>query len=486
MPHLKKLITHLRAPFPEPDMNSLLQKDIRDIQSILGGTVDVAMEYFKHQQSLQPSMNIGDLPPAILPIKGLGAQETLRLFAENYATQMANSAGPRYFGFVTGGSTPAAVAGDWLVSVYDQVMSGSNDSVAHALERQTIQFLLELFGLNGDFSGTFVTGATMSNFVSLATARQWIGEQYGVNFSEDGLGQVPIRVLSATPHSSILKSLSMLGIGRKAWLKIDTMDDREAINLEKLEEQLRIIDGPCIVVANAGTVNTVDFDDLSAIARLKERYKFWLHVDAAFGGFASVSPKFRHLVNGLEMADTVTVDAHKWLNVPYDAAMQFTKHRDLQVKVFQNNAAYLGDPALMPDSMHLTPENSRRFRALPSWFTLMAYGKDGYRDIVERNCSAAKALGDAIHASDDFRLLAPVRMNVVCFSLKKNSLTMDEIRWFLQEIRDDGAVFFTPTLYKGIPAIRAAISNWQTSISDVELGFDVLKKIYKKSFSEVV
>jgi glutamate/tyrosine decarboxylase-like PLP-dependent enzyme len=149
------------------------------------------------------------------------------------------------------------------------------------------------------------------------------------------------------------------------------------------------------------------------------------------------------------------------------------------VKVFQNQAAYLGDPSLMPDSMHFTPENSRRFRALPSWFTLMAYGKEGYRDIVERNCAVAFHLGEQLDHSEDFRLLAPVRMNVVCFTFRKHGITMDEVRSFLGAVRDDGRVFFTPTVYNGVPGIRAAISNWQTGLEDADLAFQVLKTVFK-------
>ena len=233
---------------------------------------------------------------------------------------------------------------------------------------------------------------------------------------------------------------------------------------------------PLIIVANAGTVNTVDFDDLEAIGQLKKKYNFWLHVDAAFGGFATISPKFEHLMRGVNYADSITVDAHKWLNVPYDAAMQFTRHKNLQLKVFQNSAAYLGDPAQSPDFFHYTPENSRRFRALPSWFTLMAYGKEGHQEIVERNCACAKLLGDKIEDSSEFKLLSPVRMNVVCFTFNQENLSANEIASFLAKIRDDGRTFFTPTNYKGVPAIRAAFSNWQTTEADVMIAFQALKE----------
>ena len=271
----------------------------------------------------------------------------------------------------------------------------------------------------------------------------------------------------------------MLGIGRNALVKINTQSNREAIDLNELENYLRQNQSkPLIIVANAGTVNTVDFDDLEAIGQLKNKYNFWLHVDAAFGGFAAISPAFAHLMKGVHHADSITVDAHKWLNVPYDAAMQFTRHKNLQLKVFQNSAAYLGDPTQSPDFFHYTPENSRRFRALPSWFTFMAYGKEGHQEIVERNCACAKLLGKMIESSKEFKLLSPVRMNVVCFTFFQENPESTSIAQFLARIRDDGKTFFTPTNYKGVPAIRAAFSNWQTTKTDVDIAFQALKENY--------
>ncbi|HPH45608.1 MAG TPA: pyridoxal-dependent decarboxylase, partial [Chryseolinea sp.] len=170
--------------------------------------------------------------------------------------------------------------------------------------------------------------------------------------------------------------------------------------------------------------------------------------------------------------------AHKWLNVPYDAAMQFTRHRNIQLSVFQNSAAYLGDPAQSPDFFHYTPENSRRFRALPSWFTLMAYGKEGHREIVERNCTCAKLFGKMISNSSEFKLLSPVRMNVVCFTFNQENPETSAITKFLAKVRDDGRAFFTPTNYKGVPAIRAAFSNWLTNEEDVSIAIQALKENY--------
>ena len=461
-------------------MHAILKSDRGKMSDILSRVQQIAGMYYDQQDTLPPSRLMNEPLDHVLPENGAGAMDVLNLFADQYAFRMANSAGPRYFGFVTGGSTPAAVAGDWLVSVYDQVMSGSNDSVAHLLERQTISYLLDLFGLGNSFTGTFVTGATMSNFVGLTVGRQWVGEKVGRDISNEGVSEsVTVTVISAAPHSSILKAMSMCGLGRNALHRVDCIHDREAIDIAKLETCLRELNRPVIVVANAGTVNTVDFDDIQALADLKKKFTFYLHVDAAFGGFAALSDRFRHLVRGISMADSVTIDAHKWLNVPYDAAMHFTRHRDLQVKVFRNNASYLGDPSGEPDNMHLTPENSRRFRALPAWFSLMAYGSQGHREIVERNCDAAAYLGSLIKSSEYFRLLAPVRMNVVCFTFQTLA-SAETVRHFLDAIRDDGRVFFTPTVYHGVPAIRAAISNWQTSKDDVQTGFDVLCEVYQK------
>jgi glutamate/tyrosine decarboxylase-like PLP-dependent enzyme len=461
-------------------MNSQLASDKKDFNQILKETLNVANGYLQKIENASPGRYVHDLALSNLPDKGIGAKGALRFFDNHYTHLLCGSAGPKHFGLVTGGSTPASVAGDWLVSAFDQNACGSNDSIAPQLERQTIHFFKQLFGLDADYFGTFVSGATMANFVGLALGRQWIGEQHGIDFSSEGLSRIPIKVLSATPHSSAIKSLSMLGIGRNAVIRPATLPEREAIDISQLENALRDLNQPVIVIANAGTVNTVDFDNLAEIGALKSKYKFWLHVDAAFGGFAACSAKYMHLTNGINFADSLTIDAHKWLNVPYDAAMQFTKHRSLQLKVFQNNAAYLGDPEKSPDYFHYTPESSRRFRALPSWFTLMAYGKEGHREIVERNCDCAFHFAESITNSSAFKLLAPVRMNVVCFTVKNWGITLEEIQKFLAAVRDDGRVYFTPTVYKGIPAIRAAVSNWQTERLHMDEAFVALTEVWQK------
>ncbi len=467
-------------------MHPLLVHDRQNQEALLARVHQAAAHHLTRQELQAPGKRVGPWQAADLPAQGRGAHETLRYFLEQVAPQLNGSAGPRYFGFVTGGATPASVVGDWLVSTFDQNACGHNDSAAPLIEQQTIDFFKQLFGLPSDFFGSFVTGATQSNAVGLALGREWVGEQQGMNISNEGSQHLALHVASGTAHSSVYKAMSFLGMGRHHLISIDTLPHREAVNVARLETYLQSLNGkPVIVVANAGTVNTADFDDLEAIGQLKQTYPFWMHVDAAFGGFAALSPDFRHWMKGIEHADSITIDAHKWLNVPYDAAMQFTRHRGLQLKVFQNSAAYLSDPEQSPDYFHYTPENSRRWRALPSWFTLMAYGQEGHREIVERNCACARQLGDWIAASADYQLLASVRMNIVCFAPRHVSDRAALHAW-LARIRDDGRVFFTPTIYKGLPAVRAAFSNWQTSAHDVQMTIDVLNQLLPHNASPTI
>jgi glutamate/tyrosine decarboxylase-like PLP-dependent enzyme len=463
-------------------MDTRLRADAGQLKSLLGQTLEAAARHLSALDSTAPAADRGARQPLLLPQAGNGAERTLALFQERYGQQMSAGTGPRYWGFVTGGTTPAALMGDWLTSAYDINLGDGNNSVAPLVEQEAIDLLRQLFGLPSEFAGVFVSGATLSNFVGLALGREWVGRQHGHNIAENGLtGLPPIRILSSSPHSSILKSLAMLGLGRQSVIRVAMLSgNREALDLAALEEQLRKQEGsPCIVVGNAGTVNTVDFDDLAGIAALREKYAFWLHVDAAFGGFAACSPQYAHLLNGIEHADSLTIDAHKWLNVPYDSAMIFTRHRQLQTAVFQNVASYLPDLGDDPDFFHLTPENSRRFRALPAWFTLVAYGRDCYREIVERNCLSAQSLGRRIEESELFRLLAPARMNVVCFTLTTDSgsPSSERVSQFLRALRDDGRVFLTPTVYQGLPGMRAAFSNWRTDEKDVEIAWAAMTEV---------
>lgn len=450
-------------------MYPLLADDLHQLPELLGVVHGVADRGLASLDTRPVAVTTAAPAPLPLPLDGIGLRGALTRFVDDWEPGFSGSAGPRYLGFVTGGATPASVAGDWLTTAFDQNVAGGGDSTAPDLEGQTVAWLAELFGLGEAHTGSFVTGATMSNTVGLAIAREWLGDQLGVSVTEAGVAELgAVTVLSGTPHSSVFKALSLLGMGRSRLQTVGTLPDREAVDLAKLADALASLHGrPAIVVANAGTVNTVDFDDLTAIAELKSQYPFWLHVDAAFGAFAALSPTYAHLVEGLAQADSVCLDLHKWLNVPYDSAVQFTRRRDLQQRVFQNAAAYLGTPTDDPDYIHLTPENSRRLRALPAWFSLTAYGREGHREIVERNITLAHHLGERIAETSCLRLLAPVRLNVVCFTLSGDP-TAEQVAAVARAVADSGEAFVTPTVYAGTPGLRAAFSNWRTTEADLD------------------
>ncbi|WP_261510099.1 pyridoxal phosphate-dependent decarboxylase family protein [Chryseobacterium paludis] len=464
-------------------MKTFLEDDWSEIDHLLETIKTQGVSYLKTLSDRKTSVDhkISSQEESV-PESGYGTEKVLEIFNERFEPVIVGSSGPRYWGFVTGGATPASIAGDWLASVYDQntqSTKGQGD-VSAVIEMETIKLILDLLGLPESFLGGFVTGATMSNFTCLAVARQWIGKENGRDIAKDGIS-VPFKILTATPHSSSLKSLSLLGIGSGNVVKIKTMEgNREAMCMDDLESKIIELHGePFILISSGGTVNTVDFDDFKAIKELKNKYNFWWHIDAAFGGFAACSDETKHLVEGWEAADSITIDCHKWLNVPYESAVFFVKeqHKILQVETFQNsNAPYLGDPLENFSYLNFLPENSRRLKALPAWFSIMAYGKNGYQEIVESNVSLSRQFGNLIENSTDFKLLAPVRLNTVCFSLK-DSADQDKVNEFLERLNNTGKVFMTPTFYNQHKGIRAAFVNWKTNEKDVKLVFDLMNEI---------
>lgn len=466
-------------------MNTKLESDLTNIEVILDRVKKQGLLYLNHLESRPTSTLALVNKKENLQTDGMGTLAALEEFNSRLEPLMVASSGPRYWGFVTGGSTPASIAGDWLSTIYDQNTqseNGNGDNSAK-IELETIQLLLDLLELPKDYLGGFVTGATLSNFTALAVGRQWLGKQKGIDIAKEGVTTV-LKVLTATPHSSALKSLAMLGIGSNNFVKVKVMKgNREAIDVADLERKIIDLNGdPFILITSGGTVNTVDFDDFEAITQLRKKYNFWWHIDAAFGGFAACAPAYKHLLNGWENADSITVDCHKWLNVPYESAVFFIKdkHRNLQVETFQNsNAPYLGDPLENFTYLNFLPENSRRLKALPAWFTLMAYGKKGYQDIVENNIENAKLFGEFISTNAHFELLAPVRLNTVCFTLAGIE-NQEKVNRFLETLNNTGKVFMTPTVYRGKKGIRAAFVNWNTTAKDIAMVTPLMHSILKE------
>ncbi|MCV9931446.1 pyridoxal-dependent decarboxylase [Flavobacterium sp. LS1R47] len=461
-------------------MNTILQQDLNDIENILEKVKQQGIEFLNSLDTIPTSNGKTITADRDLNQTGLGVLSALEEFNQRLAPLMIASPGPRYLGFVTGGSTPASIVGDWLTTIYDQNTQAvkAQGGVSALIEIETINLLLQLLDLPKSFLGGFVTGATMSNFTSLAVARQWFGKQLGKDFAKNGISE-PITIFSATPHSSSVKCLAMLGIGSQNFIKIKTIEgNREAIDVADLEKNIEVLNGkPFIVITSAATVNTADFDDFVALNELKNKYTFWWHIDAAFGGFAACSSKYKHLVNGWENADSITIDCHKWLNVPYESAFYLIKeeHKLLQIETFQNsNAPYLGDPLENFSFLNFLPENSRRLKALPVWFSLLAYGKAGYQDIVENSVNLALQFDTFIAENENFELLAPTRLNNVCFTLKGDH-NQENVSQFLTLLNDKGKVFMTPTVYLNRKGIRASFVNWRTSEKDIEIIIEEMK-----------
>jgi glutamate/tyrosine decarboxylase-like PLP-dependent enzyme len=400
-----------------------------------------------------------------------------------------HSAGPKFFHFVDGGTTPAALGADWLATALDQNPgSWISSPLASRLEQVALDWLKQLFGLPEAWGGVLTTGATMANFVALGCARRWCAERAGVDIDDAGVAAAPpITVLGGGyTHPSDVKALGMLGIGRSRVHKL-ARDDVGRVNLDAMHAALRELDGaPAIVIGSAGEVNAGDFDPLIEMADLAERHGAWFHIDGAFGLFAALSPRTKHLVEGVERADSVIADGHKWLNVPYENGFAFVRDPALLPAVFGSGAAYLPDiDDPQPNFGYLGPEMSRRARSFPIWATLRAYGREGHRAIVERDLALARAMAVTVDAAPDLERLADVRLNIVCFRFRPTGWgdgpALDDLNRRIGEAAlMDGRVFFGTTTYGDRVAFRPALVNWRTRQEDAQLVPQVVREIGEK------
>jgi glutamate/tyrosine decarboxylase-like PLP-dependent enzyme len=420
-----------------------------------------------------------------LPEEGAGAVAALAELLERGRGAVTGSVGPRYFHFVQGGVTPGALAGDWLASALDQnAGSWVMSPLATRLEVVSLGWLADLFRLPRSWGGVFTTGATMANFTCLAAARRWWGEQHGVDVEDDGLaGLPPVPICSSGYiHSSAVKAIAMLGLGRSR-IRTFQRDAVGRLDLAALEQALAALDGaPAVLVGTAGEVNAGGFDPIVDMADLAERYGAWLHVDGAFGLFARATPRAAHLAAGVERAHSVAVDGHKWLNVPYDCGYAFVQDRALLAAAFGAAAAYL--PAAddeRPSFFALGPEMSRRARALATWATLRAYGKNGYRAMVERHLDLAQRVAQRVDEAPDLERLADTDLNVVCFRCRPAGVVegeLDALNARIGEaVLEDGRVHVGTTRYGGRVAFRPSIVNWRTGEGDVDLLVDVVREV---------
>jgi glutamate/tyrosine decarboxylase-like PLP-dependent enzyme len=418
-----------------------------------------------------------------LPEHGTGAPAALEELLGGLDAATASS-GPRFFHFVTGGVTPAALGADWLATALDQnAFSWVGSPLGTRLETVAVRWLKELFDLPAEWGGALTSGATTANLMGLAAGRQWWGEEQGRGVGADGrAGLPPVPVLSSgLIHTSATKALAMLGIGR-ASVKTFSRDEVGRIDLDALERAFRDLDGaPAIIVGNAGDVNAGEFDPLPALADLAEQHGAWLHVDGAFGLFARVSPRSAALADGVERADSLIADGHKWLNVPYDCGFAFVRDLDLLARVFTLTAAYLPSGEPEPTYGYLTPESSQRARSLAVWAALRAWGRSGYREMVERHLDLAQRLAGLVDDAPDLERLAAVPLNIVCFRYRPPGVPEEELDALNarlgEDVLADGRVYVGTTRFGGSVAFRPAIVNWRTREPDIDLFVDVVREL---------
>jgi glutamate/tyrosine decarboxylase-like PLP-dependent enzyme len=383
----------------------------------------------------------------------------LRDLAVDADPGLVASSGPRYFGFVVGGSLPVALGADWLVSAWDQMAGTYDSSPAVAVaEEVAAGWALDLLGLPANASVGFTTGAQMANFTCLAAARGTVLRAVGWDAEEHGLFGAPeVEVLVGEEvHVTVLAALRMLGLGQARVTRVP-VDANGAMDPAALATALAAGDGPAIVCAQAGNVNTGACDPLAEIADAAAARGAWLHVDGAFGLWAAASPALESLVRGRERAQSWAIDAHKWLNVPYDCALAIVSDREAHERAMALSASYLGLGERREPTM-LVPEASRRARSVPVYAALRALGRRGVAALIERSCAQARAIAVRLEEGG-LEILNDVVLNQVLVAATPEHVG---------RIQDDGTCWLGASVWRGRPALRIAVSNWSTTDADVE------------------
>jgi glutamate/tyrosine decarboxylase-like PLP-dependent enzyme len=453
---------------------------VTDARDLLRRTAELAADYVESlgERPVFPRVDPDELRSALggpLPEEPVAADEVVEELAAAAEPGLVAMGSGRYFGFVIGGALPAALAADWLATAWDQnaglYPGGPSASV---VEQVTREWIVELLGLPPESSIGFVTGTQMAHVTGLAAARWHVLDAVGWDVGAKGLtGAPPVQVLAGEKrHVTVDRALRLLGLGAPTVVAADSQGRLVPEVLGKA-----IGDGPTIVCAQAGEVNTGAFDPLQEIADLAEHAGAWLHVDGAFGIWAAVSPRLSHLVAGLERADSWTTDAHKWLNVPYDSGIVLCRHPESHRAAMAFSASYLiqdEGARRVRDQMDWVPEFSRRARGFAVYAALRSLGRNGLQELVERCCDGATRFAAAIAELDGVEVLNEVVLNQVLFRFDSDERT-DEV---LRLVQEDGRVWMSGTTWDGRKAIRISVSNWQTGDAEIDLAVSAFAELY--------
>ncbi len=435
------------------------------MRELLDETVRRAARFLESlpERPVSASRGAGELVPALggaLPKEGRPASEILSRLDEIGEQGTVASAGPRYFGFVTGGVLPAPLAANWLAAAWDQnAFSEVSSPVGAAVERVAARWVLEALALPVDAGTAFVTGATMANFTALAADRRAVLLAHGHDVDRHGLHAAPeiTVVVGEEAHATLFKALGMLGLGRDRVVRVPA-DGQGRMRVDALPG----LDGPAIVCTQAGNVNTGAFDPVGEICKAVRASDVRVHVDGAFGLWARISPEFAPLAQGIGRADSWAADAHKWLNVPYDSGLAIVRDAGALRGAMSVQADYLPDRESR-EPFEFTPETSRRMRGVEVWAALASLGRDGLAELVERNCRQARRFAAGLRDAG-FEILNDVVLNQVLVAFGDDRTTGEVIRG----VQREGTCWCGGTRWNGRAAMRISVSSWATADEDVE------------------
>ena len=456
---------------------SAITVDPPDWKAPLGEAFDRALMYLEGlpDRPVRSTASLAELRATLggpLPEEAAESREVIAALAAAAEPGVVPSSSGRFFGFVVGGATPAAVAADWLTSVWDQnaglYVLGPAASV---VEEVAGAWLAELLGLPRQVSVGFVTGAQLANTTGLAAARYEMLRRVGWDTEVAGLCGAPrLQVIAGQGrHGTIDRALRLLGLGTASIVEVE-MDAQGRMQLAALRRALEQDDGPAIVCTQVGNVNTGAVDPVGEICELAHGHGAWVHVDGAFGMWAAASPRLRHLVVGVERADSWATDAHKWLNVPYDSGLVFCAHPEAHRAAMGVRASYLmHSGGGERDALDYNPEHSRRARGFAVYAAIRALGRCGIAEMVERCCAMARRFAEQLAPADGVEVLNEVVLNQVLIRLQAPDGNDDgHTDRVLERLQHDGTCWMSGTRWKGQAAVRISVSNWSTSADDVD------------------
>ena len=470
-----------------------MQKLDPDFRNALHVAFDCALSHLEHldDSSVAATANAATLRKQLdkpLAEKGLPPSQVIEELANDVQGGLLGSAGGRFFGWVIGGALPAAVAADWLTSAWQQNAGLYACAPAAAIVEETVgSWLKDLLGLPAQASFALVTGCQMAHFTCLAAARNGLLRKYGWDVEKQGLYTAPpIRILSSTErHGSFERAVRFLGFGT-SHIKLLETDDQGRLLANALEEELRNNpDGPTLLLLQAGDINIGAYDSFETLIPIAKRYGAWVHVDGAIGLWAGASPGLRHLVKGVEAADSWATDGHKWLNVPFDSGFAFVADAEAHRTSHSLRAVYLTHAADARDQMNWNPEWSRRARGFPAYAALRQLGREGVADLIERCCRHAYAIVTGVGELKGAEVVwkPTINQGLVRFLDQRPGATpedhdrrTDEV---IAEILKTGEAFFGGTTWRGRRAMRVSVCNWQTSDEDVQRVIRAVAQVLK-------